>query len=88
MIYSQLKNLILNTKACPDGFTIPACASCLADVIARVDANKCWYCKNARITRSLKLYFATYDFVHLVCENCANALDGEKATFIASKDQI
>lgn len=88
MKYAQIKQVIEETKACPDGGAITACVSCIADAVARISANKCWYCHNARITRAVKLFFDTHDLVHLVCENCAQALDGDRCTFIALEGQV
>ena len=86
--YALYKKIILETKECPDGNSIQACASCVADRLARLDANKCWYCHQARATRALKLFMSTHDLVHLVCENCAEAMHEERVTFIRLADQI
>ena len=88
MKYAQVKQVINDAKPCPDGHSIVSCASCVADAIARIDANKCWYCRDARITRALKLYFDTHHLVHLVCEKCAQAMDGERCTFIMLEGQV
>ena len=96
MKYAQIKQIINETKPCPDGLSIPSCASCVADLLAQVEANKCWYCKDARITRKVKLYFGNvsitreggHDLVHLLCLNCAIALNGERCTFIMLDEQI
>jgi hypothetical protein len=86
--YALYKKVILETQKCPDGCSIEACASCVADRIARLDANKCWYCHQNRITRALKLFLNTHDLVHLVCEKCAEALHEERCTFIRLEGQI
>ena len=88
MKYVELKEIIESTKPCPDGGAIQACVSCVADAVAKISANKCWYCHNRRITRGIKLFFDTYDLVHLVCDPCAQALNGDKCTFIMLEDYV
>ena len=89
MKYQQAKMILINSKPCPDGKSIPACASCAADLIARIDANKCMYCQNARITRAVELFYENGgDLMHLLCEHCAEALHQERVTFIRLEDQI
>lgn len=86
--YQQIKTAILETPKCPDGLSIDACASCVADRIAQLQANRCWYCRNNRIVRGLTLRFNTHTLMHLVCHNCAEALNGETITFEMTVDQI
>jgi ribosomal protein S27AE len=86
--YALYKKIILEAKPCPDGDSTRACASCLADHLARIESNKCWYCHQARATRALKLFLSTHDLVHLVCENCAEAMHEERVTFIRLEGQI
>lgn len=86
--YAEIKQAILQTPKCPDGHSIDGCASCVADRLARLQANRCFYCRDARITRALKLRFDTFILLHLVCDKCADSLDGEVAKFEKSEDQI
>lgn len=88
--YQVYKNTILDAKKCADGLSIAACPSCLADRLASIEANLCWYCRDARITRALTLCINVNDknLMHLVCERCAEALDGQSVTFEKSEDQV
>lgn len=86
--YDTFKQVMLEAKPCPDGVYMRTCASCLARDLSSVESMRCWYCKRHRITRELTLNFDTHTLVHLVCDQCANALDKEKCTFSKSEHLI
>ena len=87
--YQTYKKVILEARPCADGVSVKTCPSCLADRIARLDANLCWYCRNARITQSLTLKFPQGGtLVHLVCFQCAEAMNGELVAFEKGQDRI
>lgn len=86
--YDLYKEAILQMQPCPDGYGTLPCPSCIAKKLAELEANKCWYCKNERITRELVLQFVTHSLVHLVCKRCADALHLEVCTFRSSDFQV
>jgi len=86
-----IKEIIERAEPCPHGNSLRRCGSCISTVshsIASFLSQKCWYCQNGRITRAVTLDFKTHDLVHLVCENCARALDGDSCTFKMLEDQV
>ena len=86
--YLMYKGIIADMRPCPDGHLLNVCPSCIAHKLAQLEANKCWYCKEERITRELTLQFLTHNLVHLVCQRCADALHLELCTFKSSDYQI
>jgi hypothetical protein len=85
---SEILERITSSKKCPDGLSIQACASCLADRLFAYFASRCYYCHRNRYTREIELDFKTHKLIQLVCDPCGNALDGETPKITLKADLV